>query len=276
VVSRLTAGPAAALGCLPSTLGTTNAVTLTGHRQSHQPLGTPTIGPDVIRRPARDQTRRAHDTLDSRRPPHVAGMVRRDRAPRRRVETPATPVAPVNAPEAHDELVAARRPLAKPGTNRSGGRPHRGVVATANDDRAPAPPADQERELATGQRDDRVLPRRGAPREVDPAVAMTRGRGEVRVAGVVTGVLASVAGSGEAAQVRVGQGAVAVPSSVDRAKGQSGGTRRVGTRHLLVHRGERPCGAFAISTDPSSHEREEDAGPPSFRHLPTYLAPRPL
>ena len=156
-------------------LETTNAVTLTGHRQSHQPLGTPTIGPDVIRRPARDQTRRAHDTLDSRRPPHVAGIVRRDLAPRRRVETPATPVAAANGPEAHDELVAARRPLAKRADQPVGGPPHRGVVATGNDDLAPAPPADQERELATGQRDDRVLPRRRAPRELDPAVAMNSG-----------------------------------------------------------------------------------------------------
>jgi hypothetical protein len=44
-----------------------NALKLTGHQQSHQSLGIAAIDLHPIRRAARDQPRRAHQTLDPRR-----------------------------------------------------------------------------------------------------------------------------------------------------------------------------------------------------------------
>jgi hypothetical protein len=40
---------------------------LTGHQQPHQPLGVTLIGLDAIRRSARNQARRTHQTIHPRR-----------------------------------------------------------------------------------------------------------------------------------------------------------------------------------------------------------------
>ena len=100
-----------------------DAMQLTGGEQPHQPLGVATIGLDAIARPARDQPRRADQTVHAR-PPAACARARTPSARPHRSRAPA-PATPPRTPPPPRCDPATAAPAARPNRDPASRRPHR-------------------------------------------------------------------------------------------------------------------------------------------------------